>query len=139
MSSLFLFPGARRRDAAVDAWFLAPDRELRRMAQPWFETIRGCGPDVRVLLHDGCPTACVGEAAFAYVNAFQAHAAVGFYFGAALPDPASLLEGTGKRMRHVKLRWGEPPDAAAMVGLVRAAYSDMCARLASEGRSPAAS
>jgi hypothetical protein len=134
VSALFLFPSARRRDSAVDAWFLAPDRELRRTVQPWFETIRACGPDVRDLLHDGCPTACVGEAAFAYVNAFQAHAAVGFYFGAALPDPGSLLEGTGKRMRHVKVRWGEPPNAADMNGLIAAAYSDMRARLAAEGR-----
>jgi len=133
MSALFLFPSARRRSPAVDAWFQAPDHELRRMVEPWFETLRACGPDVRELLHDGCPTACVGEAAFAYVNAFQAHAAVGFYFGAALIDPVGLLEGTGKRMRHVKLRWGEPPDAAAMNGLIAAAYSDMRRRLAAEG------
>jgi hypothetical protein len=133
MSSLFRFPEARRRDPAVEAWFLAPDHELRRMVQPWFEAVRGRGEDVRELLHDGWPTACAGDAAFAYVAAFAAHANVGFYFGADLPDPAGLLEGAGKRMRHVKLRWGAPVDAAAMNGLIAAAYSDIRRRLDAEG------
>lgn len=126
------FPGAARHEPAVDAWFAAPDRELRRIAQPWFERMRGCGEDVRELLADGCPTACAGEAAFGYVNAFNAHAAVGFFFGAELPDPAGLLEGTGKRMRHVKLRWGQPVDAAALEALITAAYADVRQRLAAE-------
>ena len=128
------FPDARRHDPAVDAWFAAPDRELRLMVQPWFEAIRGLGDDVTELMHDGWPTACVDEAAFAYVAAFSAHANVGFYFGAALPDPAGLLEGSGKRMRHVKLRWGEPQNTAAMNGLIAAAYSDIRRRVAAEGR-----
>jgi hypothetical protein len=133
VSALFRFPDARRRDPEVEAWFVAPDHELRRMVQPWFEAMRGCGPDVRELMHDGWPTACAGEAAFAYVAAFAGHANVGFYFGAALPDPAGLLEGSGKRMRHLKLRWGQPANAAAISGLIAAAYSDIRQRLAAEG------
>jgi hypothetical protein len=104
MSKLLRFPSAVQRDPGVDAWFSKPDDELRRLAHPWFEQMRGCGPDVRELLHDGHPTACVEDAAFGYVNAFRAHVNVGFFYGAALDDPAGLLEGTGKRMRHVKLR-----------------------------------
>lgn len=129
MDELFRFPSAVERDPAVEAWFAAPDHELRRLAQPWFEEIRNCGPDVRVLMHDGHPTACAGEAAFAYVDAFSAHASVGFYFGAALDDPAGLLEGAGKRMRHVKLRWGRPVDATALRGLIAGAYRDVRDRL----------
>ena len=125
------FPSAVRRDPKVDAWFAAPDHELRRMAAPWFEQIRASGPDVRELLHDGCPTACVGDAAFAYVNAFAAHVNVGFYFGAMLPDPAALLQGVGKRMRHVKLRWGEPVNEPALSELIAAAYRDIRVRLKS--------
>ena len=133
MSDLMRFPTAVRRDLEIDAWFGAPNHELRRMVQPWFAEMRDLGPDVRELMHDHCPTACVGEAAFAYVNAFAAHAAVGFYQGATLPDPASLLEGAGKRMRHVKLRWGERIDEAALSQLIEAAYRDMRARVAAEG------
>lgn len=130
MSDLFLFPSARRRDPRVEAWFAEPDHEMRRFAQPWFDRMRACGPDVRELIHDRCPWACVGEAAFGYVAAFNAHVNVGFLQGAALDDPARLLEGSGKRMRHVKVRWGEPVDEAALAALISAAYLDMRGRLA---------
>jgi hypothetical protein len=131
-SALFRLSGAVRRDPEVDAWFAAPDHELRRMAEPWFETMRECGPDVLELMHDGNATACVGDAAFAYVGAFTAHANVGFFFGAELDDPAGLLEGAGKRMRHVKLRWGEPVNAGALKALIAAAHADIRQRLAAE-------
>jgi hypothetical protein len=131
MSKLLRFPSAVPRDPGVDAWFSKPDDELRRLAHPWFEQMRGCGPDVRELLHDGHPTACVEDAAFGYVNAFRAHVNVGFFYGAALDDPAGLLEGTGKRMRHVKLRWGQQVNAAALSELVAAAYRDIRLRLKS--------
>jgi hypothetical protein len=129
MSQLMRFPSAIRRDPVIDAWFSQPDHELRRIVQPWFEQMRGCGADVRELMHDGCPTACVGDAAFGYVAAFSAHANMGFFHGAALDDPAGLLEGSGKRMRHVKLRWGQPANAAALEDLIAAAYRDIRLRL----------
>jgi hypothetical protein len=129
MSPLFRFPSAVRRDPNVEAWFALPDHELRRMAEPWFERMREAGADVRELLADGHPTACAEDAAFAYVDAFSAHVNVGFFFGAELDDPAGLLEGAGKRMRHMKLRWGEPADAAALSELIVSAYRDIRARL----------
>jgi hypothetical protein len=132
MSDLFRFPSAVRRDQRVDDWFAEPNHEMRRMALPWFERMRACGPDVRELLHDRCPWACAGEAAFGYVNAFNAHINIGFLQGAELDDPGGLLEGAGKRMRHVKVRWGEPVDEAALAALIATAYRDMLARLRSE-------
>jgi hypothetical protein len=131
MSQLFRLPGAVRRDPSVDAWFSRPDDDLRWFAQSWFEKMRSCGADVRELLHDGHPTACVGDAAFGYVNAFSAHVNVGFFHGAMLDDPAGLLEGTGKRMRHVKLRWGQQVNADALGELIAAAYRDIRLRLGS--------
>ena len=125
------FPTAVRRDPGVEAWFYKPDDELRRIGQPWFELMRGCGADVRELLQDGHPTACVGDAAFGYVDAFRAHVNVGFFHGAALDDPGGLLEGTGKRMRHVKVRWGQPVNTEALSALILAAYRDIRARLGS--------
>jgi hypothetical protein len=103
--------------------------ELGSIAKRWFEVIRSCGDDVRELLHDGHPAACVNDAAFAYVNAFKAHVNVGFFRGAELADPEGLLEGTGRFMRHVKLSPSEDVDASALTGLIRAAYADIKRRL----------
>ncbi len=129
MSDLFRLPGALRRDPAVEAWF-AGDNPLKALARPWFDRMRACGADVREILHDGCPTACAGDAAFGYVAAFTAHVNVGFFHGADLADPTGLLEGSGKRMRHVKLHGGHAADAAALEALIAAAYRDVRARLA---------
>jgi hypothetical protein len=120
---LLRFPTAVERDPAIDAWFDRRAGELGAIARPWFERMRRCGEDVRELLHDGHPTACVGEAAFGYVNAFTAHVNVGFFLGAHLEDPARLLEGSGKNMRHVKLRLGAEIDREALAALIEAAYS----------------
>ena len=132
MDPLFRFPDAVERDSAVEAWFAELDHELRRLVEPWFERLRGCGPDVRELLHDGHPTACAGDAAFAYVDAFTAHASVGFYQGADLDDPTGLLQGAGRRMRHVKLRWGETVDNGALAALITSAYRDIRSRVSNQ-------
>jgi hypothetical protein len=129
---LFRLSGAVKRDPAVARWLTTGPIELKSIAQRWFRRVRQCGDDVRELLHDGCPVACVEDAAFAYVNTFKSHVGVGFFCGALLEDPASLLEGSGKRMRHVKLAPDCEPDAAALAELIDAAYCDIKARLDAE-------
>jgi hypothetical protein len=129
---LFRLSGAVKRDPAVARWLTDGPMELKSIAQRWFARVRECGDDVRELLHDGCPVACVEDAAFAYVNAFKSHVNVGFFCGASLEDPAGLLEGSGKRMRHVKLAFDREPDTAALGALIDAAYCDIKARLDAE-------
>ena len=99
--------------------------ELGAIAHEWFEVMRACGDEVRELMHDGCPVACLGDAAFGYVNVFTAHVNVGFFQGAALPDPDGLLQGAGRFMRHVKLRPGADANTAGLRKLIEAAYSDI--------------
>ena len=123
------FNGAVERDPAIDAWLNERPGELGVFARRWFEVMRNCGDEVRELLHDGCPVACLGDAPFGYVNVFTAHANVGFFHGASLPDPARLLQGSGKSMRHVKLRPGTATNAAALRNLIEAAYSHIKARV----------
>ena len=132
MRSLFRVNGAAERHPAVELWWDEHQDSLGAMARRWFEAIRHCGDDVREVLHDGQPTACVGGAAFAYVDAFTSHVNVGFFQGAELPDPQRMLEGAGKFMRHVKLRPVEEVDVAALSVLIDAAYADVKARLAAE-------
>ncbi|MGD0890257.1 MAG: DUF1801 domain-containing protein [Terracidiphilus sp.] len=126
---LFRLNGAVERDPAIDAWLKAHAGELGAIAQQWFDVMRKCGDEVRELLHDGCPVACLGDAPFGYVNVFTSHVNVGFFQGASLPDPARLLQGTGKFMRHVKLKPGMPIDAASLTRFIEAAYSDIKARV----------
>lgn len=126
---LFLLSGSLALDPSVERWLQRHDDALGRLAGHWFEQLRACGDDVRELIHDGQPTACVGGAAFAYVDAFKAHVNLGFFQGAELPDPRGLLRGDGKSMRHVKLGPAHPVDEAAVRALIAAAYADVRARL----------
>ena len=128
-TELLRFDGAVERDAAIDAWMKEHAGELGAIAQKWFEVMRKCGDEVRELLHVGSPTAWLGDAAFGYVNVFTSHVNVGFFQGASLPDPARLLHGTGKFMRHVKLKPGTATNAAALSRLLETAYSDIKARV----------
>jgi hypothetical protein len=132
LEKIFRLSAAVKREPAVDVWFTEGAVELRSIAQQWFARMRRCGDDVRELLHDGCPVACVEDAPFGYVNAFKSHVNVGFFQGAALADPAGLLEGSGKRMRHVKLSPGRPLNAAALGDLIDAAYTRVKVRLEAE-------
>jgi hypothetical protein len=128
-TDLFRLDGAVERNPAIDAWLKKHKGELGAIAREWFEVMRNCGDEVRELLHDGCPVACLGDVPFAYVNVFSSHVNVGFFHGAALPDPARLLQGAGKFMRHVKLKPGTSTNAAALRSLIDAAYSDIKARV----------
>jgi len=127
---LFRLSAGAKRDAAVDRWLSDDPADLRSIARLWFTQMRRCGDDVRELMHDGCPVACVEDAPFGYVNTFKNHVNVGFFYGALLEDPAGLLEGSGKRMRHVKLQPGADLDAASLRNLIDAAYADIKTRLA---------
>ena len=132
MTRLLRFPSSVKRDPAIEVWMREHPGELGAIAQRWFEVMRDCGDDVRELLHDGHPTACVADAAFGYVNAFKAHVNVGFFRGADIADPESLLEGTGKFMRHVKLRPERDVDGMALMKLIETAYRDMKLRVSAE-------
>jgi hypothetical protein len=128
-TELLRLNGSAVHEPAIDAWLNARADELGSIAREWFEAMRKCGDEVRELLHDGCPVACLGDVPFGYVNVFTSHVNVGFFQGAALPDPAHLLQGAGKFMRHVKLRPGTAIDAAALSKLIETAYADIKTRV----------
>lgn len=128
-TDLLRFDGTVERDPAIDAWLGEHTGALGAMAREWFEVMRACGDEVREVLHDGCPVACLGDVPFGYVNVFAAHVNVGFFQGAGLADPDRLLQGTGKFMRHVKLRLDAPTSSAALSRLIGLAYADIKARV----------
>jgi len=126
---LLRFNGAVERDPAIAAWMKEHAGELGAIAHQWFAMMRKCGDEVRELLHDGFPVVCLGDAPFAYVNVFTSHVNVGFFHGAALPDPDRLLQGSGKFMRHVKLAPGTSTNVRALTRLIDTAYLDIKARV----------
>jgi len=128
-TELLRFNGTVERDPTIDAWLNEHAGELGAIARQWFQVMRECGDEVRELFHDGCPVACLGDAPFGYVNIFTSHVNVGFFQGASLPDPARLLQGAGKFMRHVKLRPETATNTAALRRLIEMAYSDIKARV----------
>ena len=129
MEQLFTLNGTVKRDARIDDWFEAHPEVLRGIARDWFTVMRECGEDVRETLHDGFPTACIGDAAFAHVATYSAHINVAFFRGADLEDPSAILEGSGKLMRHVKVRPNQPVDEQALTDPIHNAYQDMRLRL----------
>jgi hypothetical protein len=128
-TDLFRLHNTLPHDPAIDAWLDAHPGDLGTLARHWFNRMRRCGDEVRELLHDGCPTACLGDAPFGYVNVFTSQVNIGFFQGASLPDPCHLLQGTGKRMRHIQLKPTTPTDTAALTRLIEAAYADIKARV----------
>jgi hypothetical protein len=128
-TDLLRFNGAVKRDPAIDAWMKQHAGELGAIARQWFAVMRKCGDEVRELVHDGCPVACLGDAPFGYVNVFTSHVNVGFFHGDALPDPDRLLQGSGKFMRHVKLKPETDTNTVALHRLIVAAYSDIKVRV----------
>jgi hypothetical protein len=95
----------------VEAWLAPASAEVRAIAIA-----------ARALVHDALPdadeTASRGDQGIgfgarqygadgwgvAYISIQSKHANLGFFKGASLPDPDGLLEGTGKNLRHVKMR-----------------------------------
>ncbi|MCU0521909.1 MAG: DUF1801 domain-containing protein [Anaerolineae bacterium] len=51
------------------------------------------------------------------------HVTLGFAYGAELPDPAGLLEGTGQRHRHIKVRSEESAHASQLRELLSSALT----------------
>ncbi|MFO1452561.1 MAG: DUF1801 domain-containing protein [Opitutaceae bacterium] len=70
---------------------------------------------------------------YAYLSLQSGYVNLGFYRGVALPDPAGLLEGTGKQLRHVKIRELDSTRLQAVESLLRHALSERQQALGTAG------
>ncbi|GAB5527085.1 MAG: hypothetical protein Roseis2KO_49570 [Roseivirga sp.] len=132
MPKLLRYTGNDLQDIALSEWLEQKPEALRSIAQKWFTAIKNAGHEAEAIFHDNYPIVCVDSAPFAYVNAYTSHVNLGFFYGAYLPDPVGLLEGTGKHMRHIKLRPGASYDEKEMLILIEFAYADILQRLMEE-------
>ena len=81
-----------------------------------------------VRLGDGAASYGVGpkkmSESHVYVMPKAGYVNLGFWHGVGLPDSEGLLEGTGKKMRHAKVRSLEQASGAAVRGLIAAALAE---------------
>ena len=129
MNTLLKFSGKDLQDITMDEWLEQKPEALRPLATKWFSIIQQCGSDVQSIFHDNYPIGCVCDAPFAYVNIYTSHVNLGFFHGAALYDKTGLLEGSGKHMRHIKLKPDVNYDDNAILTLIELAYADIKERL----------
>lgn len=132
MGKLLRYIGKDLQDIDFADWLEQKPEALRPIALKWFSAINNSGKEVEDIFHDNYPIVCVDNAPFAYVNVFTSHVNLGFFYGADLLDTTGLLEGTGKRMRHIKLRPGATHNDKEILALLELAYADILQRLIEE-------
>ena len=103
--------------------------ELRKVVRELKSMVKGTVPGTKETVNSwGVPT-FEAQDPFCFYMVGKNHVTFGFHFGTSLEDPQRLLEGTGKNLRHVKLRKVEDLERTGLKQLVEAA-----ARL--EGKAP---
>jgi hypothetical protein len=127
-------------DADDAAWTAALARttdEARAIADTVRALVRSLDRDVVEVVwpHQGTVGWGIGPRKmsehYAYLAVHPTHVNLGFYRGASLPDPAHLLDGEGKAMRHIQLRDARQLDRPDVAELLRAARQE---RLIALGR-----
>ena len=104
--------------------------ELRPVVLQLREVVLAVDPQAVevVRLGDRAATYGVGprkmKEGYAYILPHKQWVNLGFYQGATLPDPAGLLEGTGKKLRHVKVRTVAAAEEPALRDLLAAALAE---------------
>ncbi|MCE7990618.1 MAG: DUF1801 domain-containing protein [Roseivirga sp.] len=129
MPKLLRYTGKDLQDIHFTDWLEQKPVALHQIAQKWFNAIKHSGSETEDIFHDNYPIVCVDSAPFAYINVFTSHVNLGFFYGAYLPDPTGLLEGSGKHMRHIKLRPGVNHNEKEVLILLECAYADILQRL----------
>lgn len=86
-----------------------------------------------VRLGDGAAAYGVGikkmSESHVYIMPKAKYVNLGFWHGTCIPDPDGLLEGTGKKMRHIKIQNLEMVENASVRNLVAAALAERKAAL----------
>ncbi len=116
---------AKPRDQHVEAYVRGVEGPLGQTTEMLVELVRKSVPRTNEVIHHGSPKFCVGLEPFCYVAAHAKHVNLGFFEGALLDDPDGLLEGSGKRLRHVKLQGVETVPRAKLTRLIRQAAARM--------------
>ena len=113
--------------AEVGSWLDDLTDERRAAVEYVRELARQSAADLHEIVYHGAlgySTSHSGHDRVVYVSIATHHLTLGFFFGAALKDPQRVLEGTGVRMRHVKIRCADDAQNPAVQQLMRQALDD---------------
>ena len=95
--------------------------ELRKVVGGLRSFVKKCVPGTKETVNSwGIPT-FERKDPFCFFMVGKKHVTFGFHSGTSLDDPEGLLEGTGKNIRHVKLRTVEDVEQKGLKNLVQAA------------------
>jgi hypothetical protein len=128
------YPGAKRRDPAIDAYARSVEGPLGSTIIRLVSLVRSAVPGHDEVLFHGAPSFCIEGEPFCYLVGYPRHVNLGFCDGVALSDPAGLLRGRGKSMRHVRLAPEKPFPAAALAHLVAQSVRRVRARRKADPR-----
>ncbi len=101
--------------------------DIKQIADNLKDLIQDVHPDAVEVVRLGDRAACYGvgpkkmSEAHTYIMPHKQHVNLGFFYGASLDDPSGLLEGSGKKMRHIKVRSIEEVSIAGIKALIEAA------------------
>ena len=104
--------------------------EVEEICKALRKTILMIHPDATEVVRLGDQAACYGvgpkkmSEAHTYIMPKRGYANLGFFYGALLNDKTGLLEGTGKKMRHIKVRSIDEAKSAGLQALVEAALAE---------------
>ena len=112
-------------EETVDELFPITPADVRAILTEIRRMVRATLPDATEIIYHGALAYQPDVSRFdpiVYVAPQNGYVNLGFYYGVGVPDPAGLLEGTGKRMRHTKVRSIQAAQNAALVPLVLEAW-----------------
>jgi hypothetical protein len=109
-----------RHGALVESWFdMLPDDQQRAMARELRAAVLAAEPRLLPTVKWGSLVFTLSGTNLLAVSMHRSHANFQVFNGAALRVQWPHLEGSGKGMRHLKYRYGQPVDTAQLAALVR--------------------
>ena len=92
------------RDKGKSPYMKDENPELRKVVRALRSFVKGAVPGMKETVNSWGVSTFEKENPFCCYMVGKHHVTFGFHYGTSLEDPEGLLEGTGKNIRHVKLR-----------------------------------
>ena len=113
---------SRLNQEVFDAWLTDQPSEQRQLISNIRDAIIASGHNFTEGIKWGTPGYWLPEISrrnIVYIAPHKNYVRLGFFNGATMPDPNNLLEGTGKKLRHIKIHEITPDNREALTKYVQ--------------------